>query len=132
MLGACGAGTRTKTLRVSIVAINAARDAAAAVSKLREKQIVDGCNQPICTKEEGHAQLDAWRAKVDAALAAIDIAHDRVHDAALLNDAKSASEAAIATAKAITLRKELEHATTAASKVIPLAPASEIKPEATP
>ena len=132
--GSCGAGTRTKTLRVGLVAINAARDAVVAVSKVREKQIVDSCNSPTCTKEEGHARLDAWRAKVDAALVAIDTAHDRIHDAALLNDTKSASEAAAAIAKVATQRKELEQETSKASKTVILqqSPTPILKPTETP
>ena len=106
-LAACGASARTKTLRVNLVALNAARDATLALSKEREKQIYDACNPPTCTKEEGHARVDAWRGKVDVAIKAIDLGYRAVHDAALLDDAKSAGDAAAAAARAIKLYEQL-------------------------
>jgi hypothetical protein len=106
-VSACGASARTKTLRVNLVALNAARDTTLTVSKAHEKQLVDGCNPPNCTKEEGHAQLDAWRAKVDVVIKALDVAYGAIHDAALLDDAKSASSAGAAAVKALALFKEL-------------------------
>lgn len=105
---ACGASARTKALRVNLVALNTARDATLTISKEREKQIYDGCNPPSCTKEEGHTRVDAWRAKVDVAIKALDLAYRAVHDAGLLGDAKSASDAAIAAAKALAIYKELK------------------------
>ena len=108
LVAACGASSRTKALRVNLVALNTARDATLTISKEREKQIFDGCNPPTCTKEEGHARVDAWRAKVDVAIKALDLAYRAVHDAGLLGDAKSASDAATAAAKALALYKELK------------------------
>lgn len=103
-LCACGANTRTKTLRVGLVSLNAASDTTLAVSKEREAQIVEHAT----TKEEGRAQLDAWRAKVDVVMTALDAAYRAVYSAAILNDAKSASEAGAAIAKAVALAKELK------------------------
>ena len=108
VLGACGASSRTKTLRVNLVALNTARDAVLAISKEREQQIYDNCNPPTCTKEEGHARVDAWRGKIDVAVKAIDIGYRTVHDAALLDDAKSVAAAAAAAAKALSLYNELK------------------------
>lgn len=107
-LGACGASARHKTLRVNLVALNTARDTVLALSKEREKQIYDGCNPPTCTKEEGHARVDAWQKKVDVAVQAIDVGYRAVHDAALLDDTKSAAAAAAAAAKALEIYKTLK------------------------
>ena len=106
LVAACGASLRTKALRVNLVALNTARDAVLAISKEREKQIYDSCNPPICTKEEGHARVDAWRGKVDVAIKVIDVGYRSVHDAALLDDTKSVSAAAAA--KALALYNELK------------------------
>lgn len=107
-VGACGASARIKTLRVSLVTLNVARDTALTISKEREKQIYDGCNPPTCTKEEGHARVDAWRVKVDEAIKALDAGYRAVHDAALLDDTKSAAAASAAAAKALTIYEKLK------------------------
>ena len=108
LCGACGASTRLKVIRVNVVALNTARDMVLTLSKEREKQIYDSCNPPICTKEEGHARVDAWQKKVDVAVKAIDLGYRAQHDAALLDDAKSESEARAAFARALGLVKELK------------------------
>ena len=107
-VAACGASSRTKALRVNLVALNTARDSVLALSKEREKQIYDSCNPPTCTKEEGHARVDAWQGKVDVAIKTIDVGYRAVHDAALLDDAKSVTAAAAAAAKALDLYNELK------------------------
>ena len=107
-IAACGASSRTKALRVNLVALNTARDAVLALSKEREKQIYDSCNPPTCTKEEGHARIDAWRGKVDVAIKTIDVGYRSVHDAALLADTKSVAAAAAAAARALSLYNELK------------------------
>lgn len=117
-LAACGASARTKTLRVNLVALNTARDAVLVLSKAREKQIYDGCNPPTCTKEEGHTRVDAWREKVDVAIKALDLAYRAVHDAGLLGDAKSASDAAVAAAKALAIYNELKELKQEAATVV--------------
>lgn len=104
LVAACGANARVQALRTSLVATNVARDTLLMVSKERETQIVEKAT----SKEEGRTQLDAWRAKVDVVAKAIDVAYRAIHDAALLNDAKSASEAAIAAKKVLSLLKELK------------------------
>lgn len=110
LASACGASARVKALRVSLIALNTARDTTLALSKEREKQIYDGCNPPACTKEEGHARVDAWRVKVDVAIKAIDTGYRAVHDAALLDDAMSVSAASAAAASALTLYNQLKEA----------------------
>lgn len=105
---ACGASSRTKALRVNLVALNTARDAVLAISKEREKQLYDSCNPPTCTKEEGHARVDAWQKKVDVAVKTIDVGYRAIHDAALLDDTKSTAAAAAAAAKALDLYKQLK------------------------
>src|SRR5688572_22785778 len=99
----CGANTRTKALRVGLVSLNAARDTTLEVSKAREALIVEQAT----TKDEGRAALDTWRAKVDVVFVALDAGYRAVFSASLLNDAKSASEAGAAIAKALALVKEL-------------------------
>lgn len=105
--GASAASLRVKTLRVNLVALNTARDAVLALSKEREQQIYGACNPPTCTKEEGHARVEAWRAKVDPVIKGLDVAYRAVHDAGLLADAKSASDAGAAAAKGLALYEEL-------------------------
>lgn len=105
---ACGASTRTKALRTSLVALNVARDTLRATSKAREAQIVDACDPPSCTKEEGHARLEEWRAHVDAVTAAIDDGYDAIWAASLLDDLKSARDAGSAVTRALDLAKSLE------------------------
>jgi len=107
-LCACGASTRTKTLRVNLVALNTARDTALSISKERETQLYASCNPPTCTKEEGHATVDAWQKKVDVVIKALDLAYRATHDAGLLGDAKSASDAGAAAARALTLYRQLK------------------------
>ena len=108
LVAACGASSRLKVLRANVVALNTARDAVLAISKEREKQIYDACNPPTCTKEEGHARVEAWQAKVDVAIKAIDLGYRAQHDAALLDDTKSTATAAAAAAKALDLYKQLK------------------------
>lgn len=108
LLGACGASSRAKVLRVNLVALNTARNAVLVISKEREKQIYDSCNPPACTQEEGHAQVDTWRGTVDVVIKAIDVGYRAVHDAALLDDTKSTTAAAAAAAKALDLYKQLK------------------------
>jgi hypothetical protein len=110
---ACGASARTKALRTSLVALNVARDTMRATSKAREEQIVDGCGPPSCTKEEGHARLDAWRASVNAIAAAIDDGYDAIWTAALLDDLKSAHDAGAAVTKAVGLVQSMKDPPTA-------------------
>lgn len=113
-LTACGASSRTKALRVNLVALNTARDAVLTISKEREQQLYGGClaeakkEPPTCTKEEGHARVDAWQKKVDAAVSAIDLAYKATHDAGLLGDAKSAADAAMAAKKALDTYEQLK------------------------
>lgn len=107
-VAACGANSRTRVLRVNLVILNAERDVVLVISKEREKQLYDSCNPPTCAKEEGYARVAAWQKKVDAAIKALDVAYRAIHDAALLNDAKSESEAREAFAKALALVKELK------------------------
>jgi hypothetical protein len=105
--GACGASAHTKALRASLVTLNVARDTLRAASKAREAQIVDACDPPGCTREEGHARLEAWRARVDAVAAAIDDGYDAIWAASLLDDPKSARDAGSAVTRALDLVKSL-------------------------
>lgn len=107
-IGACGASARTKTLRASLVTLNVARDTMRATSRAREAQIVDACDPPDCTKEEGHARLEEWRAHVDAIAEAIDDGYDAIWAASLLDDLKSARDAGAAVTRALDLVKSLE------------------------
>jgi len=104
----CGASSRLKVLRVNVVALNTARDAVLAISKEREKQLYDSCNPPTCIKEEGYARVEAWQKKVDVIIKVIDVGYRAQHDAALLDDTKSAAAAAAAAAKALDLYNELK------------------------
>lgn len=104
----CGASARTQALRTSLVALNVARDTMRATSKEREAQIVDDCDPPSCTKEDGHARLEEWRAHVDAVAAAIDDGYDAIWAASLLDDLKSARDAGAAVNRALHLVKSLE------------------------
>lgn len=84
------------------------------LSKTREQQLYDAClaeaarTPPTCTKEEGHARVDAWQKKIDVAVHAIDVGYRAVHDAALLDDTKSAAAAAAAAATAMEIYKTLK------------------------
>jgi len=100
---ACGASARTQALRVGLVALNGARDTLLVTSKAREAQIVEHA----ATKEEGRAQLDAWRATVDKIAVAIEDGYRAIYGAAILNDVKSASAAGAAVTKALALLKGL-------------------------
>jgi hypothetical protein len=103
ILAACGANARTTALRANLVALNAARDTLLVVSKEREAQIVEKAT----SKEEGRAQLDAWRVNVDKVAAAIEAGYRAIYAAAILNDVKSASEAGAAVVRALALAKEI-------------------------
>ena len=113
-LSACGASARIKGLRVSLVALNTARDSTLAISAEREKQLYDTClaeakrEPPACTKEEGHARVDTWQKKIDVVIKTIDAGYRAVHDAALLDDSKSALDAAAAAKKALDLYHQLK------------------------
>jgi hypothetical protein len=107
----CGASARTRALRTGLVSLNVARDTMRAASKEREKQIVADCNPPSCTKEEGHARLDAWRVIVDTVATAIDDGYDAILAASILDDAKSAGAAGSAVAKAVELVKSMKNPT---------------------
>lgn len=113
-LSACGASARTKGLRVSLVALNTARDSTLAISAEREKQLYDTClaetkrEPPTCTKEEGYARVGVWQKTIDTVIKAIDTGYRAVHDAALLDSRKSAIEAAAAAEKALDLYHQLK------------------------
>jgi hypothetical protein len=106
--GACGASVRTQALRTSLITLNIARDTLRATSREREKQIIDACDPPSCTKEEGHARLETWRGRVDMVAAAIDDGYDAIRDATILDDPKSAEAVGIAVARALALVKTVE------------------------
>lgn len=101
---ACGASVRTKVLRVNLAALNAASETMLSVSKEREDQIVARAT----SKEQGHAELDGWRSKVDVVAKALDVAFRAVFSASVLNDARSLSDADEAVAKALAQTKELK------------------------
>lgn len=101
-LPGCGPGARTKALQASLVALNAADDTKFAVYKERAAQIIEHAT----SKEEGRAQLEAWRATVDEITAAIDVGYRAIYTAAIINDEASAKKAAEAVAKALALVKE--------------------------
>lgn len=109
LASACGASTRTQALRTGLLSLNVARDTVRAASKEHEKQIVDACNPPSCTKEQGHAELDAWRTTVDLATVAIDDGYDAILAASILDDVKSVSAAGAAVAKALDLVKGMKN-----------------------
>ncbi|HSX23350.1 MAG TPA: hypothetical protein VLE97_11305 [Gaiellaceae bacterium] len=133
-LAGCGASARTTALRTSLVSLNGARDTARAASKEREKQIVNDCNPPTCTKEEGHARLDAWRELVDKAYTAIDDGYDAILAALVLDDAKSAIDAGTAIAKALALVKDMKNPAATPKPAAPAVPpaAATDKKETTP
>lgn len=89
---------------MNLVALEAASETLLDVSKERERQIVDAAT----SKEEGRAQLDAWRAKIDPVFAALDAALRAVFSASVLDNAPSEAKAAALTAKALALYKELK------------------------
>jgi hypothetical protein len=93
VLAACGASSRTKALRAAHISVNVTRDTVLEVSRTRETQIVDACNPPSCTLEQGRAQLAAWRGKVDDVVGKLATAYRLLAAAALGSDAESASEA---------------------------------------
>jgi len=102
--GACTAtSSRTKALRVSLVTLNIARDTLRAVNRERETQIIEQAP----SKEEGRAQLDAWRSTIDNVAGAISDGYDAVLTAAILADAASAIAAGTAVAKALDLVQAL-------------------------
>lgn len=102
VMGAC-VNARTQTLRVSLVALNTARDTMLATSKAREAQIVEHAS----SKEEGHVQLEAWRATVDMVSTAIDAGYRAIYGAAILDDLQSAQTAGAVVQKALVLLKTL-------------------------
>ncbi len=108
LLVACGASTRTKALRLNLAALNGTRDTVRAASKEREVQIIEHA----ASKEEGRAQLDAWRATIDKVTAAIDDGYDAIWAASIFDDVKSVSDAGAAVAKALELVKTIKNPTT--------------------
>lgn len=109
---ACGPNARTTALRDSLVTLNVARDTMLTVSREHEAQIVTHCNPPTCTREAGHAQLDAWRKVIDRVAATIDDGYRLIYSAAILDDAKSLTDAIAAVQEALTLLKTLKNPTT--------------------
>ena len=107
LAAACGASARTKVLRVNLVALNTARDTVLAFSRERERQLYAECNPPTCAKEEGHARVAVFQRKVDPVIEALDVAYRATHDAWLLADARSASAAGAAAARALALYEKL-------------------------
>jgi hypothetical protein len=93
VLVACGASARTKALQATHVTLNVARDTLLEVSRTREGQLVDACNPPECTLEQGKKQLGDWRAKVDQVAKKLEAAYRLLAAAALASDAGSSSEA---------------------------------------
>lgn len=108
---ACGPNARTTALRGSLVTLNVARDTMLTVSRERETQIVEHCNPPSCSREEGHAQLDAWRKIVDRAAVALDDGYRLIYSAAILDDAKSLTDAIAAIQEALALLQTLKNPT---------------------
>lgn len=108
LTSACGGSAHTQELRTSLVALNVARDTLRVTSREREQQIVDGCDPPECTKAQGRAQLDAWRASVDKVTALIAEGYDAVLAALILSDAKSAGLASAVVKEALNLADGLK------------------------
>lgn len=104
LCAACGASARTLALRTSLVTLNVARDTLRTTSKDREDQII----AKATSKEEGKAKLATWRSGVDKIAATIDDAYHLIYGAALLDDAKSAQDAATAVTKVLELIKDLQ------------------------
>jgi hypothetical protein len=98
-LPACGPGARTRTLRAGLISLNVARDTMLAVSKEREAQIVEHA----ATKEQGRAELDAWRKRVDTAATALEVGYRAIYTASILDDAKSLTDATAAVAQVIAI-----------------------------
>lgn len=92
LASACG-GARTKALQATHVSLNVARDTVLEVSRTRERQIVDDCDPPSCSYEEGRKRLDEWRARVDVVVDKIAAGYRLLAAAALADDARSFSDA---------------------------------------
>lgn len=108
-LAACGQSARTSALRSSLTALNVARDTLITVSDERQAQIVDDCaRDPACTVEIGKARLVEFRHQRTPIVEAFARAYEAISTAALLNDAKSVGDVAVAVAHAVKLVKELK------------------------
>lgn len=103
-VAACGANARRDTLRGNIVALDVARDATLKLSKEHEAAIIEHAT----SKDEARVQLAEWRDVVDSMMTALEDGYRITYSAAILDDAKSASEAGAAVAKALALLKELK------------------------
>lgn len=103
-VAACGASARRDTLRGNIVALDVARDTTLKISKEHEAAIIEHAT----SKDEARVRLDEWRAVVDSMMVALEDGYRITYSAAILDDAKSASEAGAAVAKALALLKELK------------------------
>lgn len=93
-LPACTGSQRSKTLRASVLAVNAARDGMLVYDATHQKAIVDKAT----SREEGERELAAYYTKRTPVVAAFEVAYRALAVAATANDDPS-YRAALAAAK---------------------------------
>ena len=79
----CGPSAREKTLSTTLLGVNGARDGFLAWEDKHENAIIDACNLPTCTLEQGEAKLAAYRAKAVVVVEAFEVAYRAIALAAL-------------------------------------------------
>lgn len=81
VLAACGATARERTLRTTLVAVNAARDGFVTYDATRQQSIVDGAD----TLEAGRAELVAYRKRREPIVEAFATSYRALAIAAVLH-----------------------------------------------
>ncbi len=71
---ACGAGQREKTIKATLISVNAERDAFGELDLKAQQAIVAACNPPECFEAEARRRIEAYReqrAKILASFEAV-------------------------------------------------------------
>jgi hypothetical protein len=82
MLGGCGGNQRQKTLRASLVIVDAARDGFVSWDATRQTKIVEAAT----SREEGQAKLDAYREQRKLIVEGFALVYRALASAATQND----------------------------------------------
>ena len=100
-LAACGASQRERTIKMTLVAVNATRDSLPALDLAAQRAILAACNPPTCDKAEFDRRVAEYRAKREEIGKAFEATYQAILTAAVLSDDKKSIAVMLESAKAI-------------------------------
>lgn len=95
LLVACGASQREKTIKATLVAVNASRAAFGELDLTRQRAILSACNPPTCFEADYNKQIAAYRATRESIVKAFEDAYRTIANALALYDDQKSLQAVI-------------------------------------